>query len=249
MYKIYLITNLVNHKKYIGLTKNSIAERMAKHIQAAKSEEGFLLHRAIRKYGKENFTIELVEDNLTLEDAYEKEKFYIQKHNTYFKSELGYNMTLGGENAIQNQGENNGRSIASDEMRYKAIRLLKETNLTYKEIALKVGYPNTEDRALRSFVGDLNCGTSFRQEGINYPIRKDPFATRAKGLKNGNALPEEKIKQIINLLTTTKKSYTEIGSIVGVGREVVGRINRCKTYTEIHEYKEDIRKESQNESK
>ena len=249
MYKIYLITNLVNHKRYVGLTKNSIGERMAKHVQAAKSEEGFLLHRAIRKYGKENFTIELVEDNLTLEDAYEKEKFYIQKHNTYFKSELGYNMTLGGENAIQNQGENNGRSIASDEMRYKAIRLLKETNLTYKEIALKVGYPNTEDRALRSFVGDLNCGTSFRQEGINYPIRKDPFATRAKGLKNGNALPEEKIKQIINLLTTTKKSYTEIGSIVGVGREVVGRINRCKTYTEIHEYKEDIRKESQNESK
>jgi group I intron endonuclease len=249
MYKIYLITNLVNHKKYIGLTKNSIAERMAKHIQAAKSEEGFLLHRAIRKYGKENFTIELVEDNLTLEDAYEKEKFYIQKHNTYFKNELGYNMTLGGENAIQNQGENNGRSIASDEMRYEAIKLLKETNLTYKEIALKVGYPNTDDRALRSFVGDLNCGTAFRQEGINYPIRKDPFTTRAKGLKNGNALPEEKVKQIINLLTTTKKSYTEIGSIVGGGREVVGRINRCKTYTEVHEYKEDIRKESQNESK
>lgn len=249
MYKIYLITNLVNHKKYIGLTKNSIAVRMAKHIQAAKSEEGFLLHRAIRKYGKENFIIELVEDNLSLEDAYVKEKFYIQQYNTYFKNELGYNMTLGGENAIQNQGENNGRSIASDEMRYEAIRLLKETNLTYKEIALKVGYPNTEDRALRSFVGDLNCGTTFRQEGINYPIRKDPFATRAKGLKNGNALPEEKIKQIINLLTTTKKSYTEIGSIVGVGREVVGRINRCKTYTEIHEYKEDIRKESQNESK
>ena len=127
--------------------------------------------------------------------------------------------------------------------------LLKETNLTYKEIALKVGYPNTGDRALRSFVGDLNCGITFKQEGISYPIRKDPFATRAKGLKNGNALPEEKIKQIINLLITTKKSYTEIGSIVGVGREVVGRINRCKTYTEIHKYKEDIRKESQNESK
>ena len=53
---IYCIENLLNHKKYIGLTKNSIAERMAKHIQAAKSEEGFLLHRAIRKYGKENFT-------------------------------------------------------------------------------------------------------------------------------------------------------------------------------------------------
>ena len=249
MYKIYLITNLVNHKKYIGLTKNSINERMAKHIQAAKSEEGFLLHRSIKKYGKENFTIELVEDDLTLEQAYEKEKFYIQEYNTYFKNELGYNMTFGGENAVQNQGENNGRSIATDEMRYEAIRLLKETNLTHTEIALKVGYPNTEDRALRSFVGDLNTGHTFRQKDIDYPIRKDNIATRAKGLKNGNALPKEKVLKIIELLKTTKKPYTEIAFLVGIDSKAVGRINRCQTYTELHEYKENIRKESQNESK
>ena len=249
MYKIYLIKNLVNYKKYIGLTKNSIGERMAKHIQAAKSEEGFLLHRAIRKYGKESFTIELIEDGLTLEQAYEREKFYIEKYNTYFKNELGYNMTLGGENAVQNQGEKNGRSVATDEMRYKAIKLLQETNLTYKEIALSVGYPSLEDKALRNFVGDLNTDKTFTQKNIEYPIRKNQFETRAKGLKNGNALPKEKVLSIIGLLETTKKSYKSIGEMFNVGADTVGRINKCKTYTELHCYKEDIRKESIHEKK
>lgn len=46
------------------------------------------------KYGKENFTIELIEDNIPEDQIDSKESYYINKFNTFNE---GYNMTLGGQ--------------------------------------------------------------------------------------------------------------------------------------------------------
>lgn len=51
------------------------------------------IRKAIKKYGKDNFKIELLE-RVPLKEANEKEKYYIGKYNTYNK---GYNATLGGQ--------------------------------------------------------------------------------------------------------------------------------------------------------
>lgn len=51
------------------------------------------IRKAIKKYGKDNFKIELLE-RVSLKEANEKEKYYIGKYNTYNK---GYNATLGGQ--------------------------------------------------------------------------------------------------------------------------------------------------------
>ena len=50
---IYLITNLLNNKKYIGKTTQSIEERWQEHIYDSKRKkcETRPLYRAIRKYG------------------------------------------------------------------------------------------------------------------------------------------------------------------------------------------------------
>jgi group I intron endonuclease len=90
MYKIYLITNLKNNKQYVGITKFSLEERFSQHIK-----RGFILTEAIRKYGKDLFSIELIEEVETAERAYELEIFYIEKYNT--KSPNGYNLTDGGD--------------------------------------------------------------------------------------------------------------------------------------------------------
>ena len=53
---IYKITNLVNGKSYVGQTIRTIEERWKQHIKDSKgNKDDFYLHRAIRKYGKENF--------------------------------------------------------------------------------------------------------------------------------------------------------------------------------------------------
>ena len=94
MYRVYLITNLVNNKKYVGITHNTIEHRFEEHIQKSRCKNGtWVLHRALRKYGVDNFKIELLEDNIDKEQIGEKETYYIYLYDTYNN---GYNITLGG---------------------------------------------------------------------------------------------------------------------------------------------------------
>lgn len=95
---IYLITNLKNHKLYIGQTVNPISYRWREHINEAYegNKSNSLLHRAIIKYGLLNFNVEQLEECLNSE-LNEKEKYYIKKYDTYYTHNKGYNMTWGGE--------------------------------------------------------------------------------------------------------------------------------------------------------
>ena len=90
MYNIYLISNLENNKKYVGLTKFSITERFYQH-----TKRGFILTEAIKKYGEDKFFIELIEEVDTAGRAYELEQYYIKEYNT--KVPYGYNLTDGGD--------------------------------------------------------------------------------------------------------------------------------------------------------
>lgn len=52
---IYLITNNINKKKYVGKTTQSIEKRWQEHISESKREKREIrpLYRAIRKYKKD----------------------------------------------------------------------------------------------------------------------------------------------------------------------------------------------------
>jgi len=96
MTNIYKITNIVNGNIYIGKTINNINDRWKEHIYSAisKDKDGNCpLHCAIRKYGKENFLIELI-DRCEDFDSSNKEKYWIKYYDSYNN---GYNATLGGD--------------------------------------------------------------------------------------------------------------------------------------------------------
>ena len=57
---IYCITNKLNNKQYIGQTATTIKHRMGQHFSNTKQSEQ-LIKKAIKKYGKDNFDIEVVE--------------------------------------------------------------------------------------------------------------------------------------------------------------------------------------------
>nr|DAE13124.1 MAG TPA: intron associated endonuclease [Siphoviridae sp. ctLqe90] len=93
-YKIYCYTNLLNGKKYIGRTKQTLTQRAGKD---GKKYYGCLhFGYAIKKDGWENFFAEILEDELTYEEACEKEKEYISKFETS-NPKKGYNLQKGGE--------------------------------------------------------------------------------------------------------------------------------------------------------
>ena len=96
--KIYKITNKLNGKVYIGQTIKSLEERFQKHCWGTSENDRYHLNmaikRAIKKYGKENFTINLIEEVET-DKLDEREVYWISFYDSYNK---GYNCTLGGQN-------------------------------------------------------------------------------------------------------------------------------------------------------
>lgn len=84
---IYRITNTVNSKFYIGKTDKTIQERFQRHCYNHKIQNTYL-YNAMRKYGKDKFTIEILEETF---NGNEREIYWIQELNPH------YNMTSGGD--------------------------------------------------------------------------------------------------------------------------------------------------------
>lgn len=94
--EIYKITNKINNKIYIGLTIQGTRTRYLHHLYEARSGSPFPIHRAIRKYGEENFEIETIISIEGNEELKNLEKFYIQEYKANNR-QFGYNMTEGGD--------------------------------------------------------------------------------------------------------------------------------------------------------
>ena len=99
---IYLITNLINNKKYVGQTIQPVSRRWSGHIsESKKPDTPMVIARAINKYDKSNFKIETLEtvsntSQQELENQLnELEKSYIAKYDSTNR-DYGYNVDEGG---------------------------------------------------------------------------------------------------------------------------------------------------------
>lgn len=94
---VYMHTNTINGKRYIGITGQNPPERRWRNGGSGYSQSGYF-RNAIKKYGWDNFSHEIIKANLTFDEACEFEKFYISIYNT--KRPKGYNLTDGGEGSV-----------------------------------------------------------------------------------------------------------------------------------------------------
>ena len=89
-YYIYRITNNLNNKVYIGKRTSKVPpDKDTNYLGSGK-----LIKRAIEKYGKENFTKEIVEI-CTKESLSNREKYYIEREHCR-DLDIGYNIIEGG---------------------------------------------------------------------------------------------------------------------------------------------------------
>jgi hypothetical protein len=82
---IYEIKNIINGKIYIGKDTTNTASYYG---------SGILIKRAIKKYGKENFTKKIIDITNTNEELSKKEIYWIEE---YRKNHILYNITQGGD--------------------------------------------------------------------------------------------------------------------------------------------------------
>lgn len=93
---IYKIINNVNDKVYIGKTTTTLENRWWHH-KSDYLQYDWHLYKAMRKYGIDNFYMQLVEE-CNDDIINEREKFWIKEYNSY---KNGYNETEGGDGRVQ----------------------------------------------------------------------------------------------------------------------------------------------------
>jgi len=104
MFYIYMFKNKLNDKVYIGETGN-IKRRRKDHIGLALSKGYFkkvkqqLIHKAINKYGIDNFEFSIIDQFDNFDDAMTAEIRYIKQYKSKNRK-YGYNLTDGGEGFI-----------------------------------------------------------------------------------------------------------------------------------------------------
>ena len=124
-YKIYKYTSPSN-KVYIGQTKQTLIRRSNGTFGHGYKHSSHF-YAAIQKYGGlTNFSIEILKDNLTLEEANRWEQIYIQMYDST-NPKKGYNITTGGSN----------HTMSSEGKQKLRIRMLNNNPMHNPDIAKK----------------------------------------------------------------------------------------------------------------
>ena len=147
MIGIYKITNKINGNSYIGQSIE-IEQRLKTHFSRAyqnsekNREYNKPLYRAIRKYGEENFTFEVLEQ-CTKEQLNEKERYWVSYYDTYRN---GYNATEGGDGFPPHSGEDHGKTKLTNKdvyqirERYNNREIQKVVYEDYKHLIGESGF-------------------------------------------------------------------------------------------------------------
>lgn len=92
---VYLVTNLINGKEYVGQTRTSVEHRWAQHRLRSKCGRS-ALHAAMRRYGVENFRIDVLARVYGCRDDLLKAEAH-QVRERQSLAPIGYNLMPGGE--------------------------------------------------------------------------------------------------------------------------------------------------------
>lgn len=146
---IYKITNNINGKIYIGQTIRPIESRFSRHIRDA--ERGVLdthFARAIRKYGPNNFSIEVIDIANAQDELNLKEQYWIRH---YDGVRTGYNET----DALNKCGGNTYMSKTEEEL----------DNIGEKIRSGKIGANNPNSRSVKCL--NVNTGEELFFDTVN----------------------------------------------------------------------------------
>ena len=201
---IYIITNDINNKVYIGQS-NDPKYRFNQHCRP--NNDNSLIDLAIQKYGKEHFTMSILEG--PIRNYNEREKYYILKYNSLRPN--GYNILEGGNEPPLFKGiEHPEAKIKTNIELEKIVSDLRFTKNSIRDIAKKFNVSP-------SCVSDINLGNTYYNSNIEYPLRKNP--------NPAGKLTQEDIEEIIYTLKFSYSSYEDIGKRYGVEGRAISRIN------------------------
>lgn len=187
---IYIITNSINDKVYIGQTIQSLKDRWNEHCRNpfSKAEADMHIKRAILKYGKENFNIREIE-KCKIEELDEKEIYYISLYDSYNK---GYNSTKGGRygaKPLKLNQEQQSSCIELYKLGFSFRDIAKEFNVDKTTIKHVIEINNIPIRSTRTY--------KLSQEDRLRIIEESSYMSR-KDLMNKWNISKSYLSQLLN---------------------------------------------------
>ena len=189
---IYKITNTINGKSYIGQTIQNVKERFYQHCatKCSKAVSNMAIHRAIKKYGKSNFTVEVIEE-IDFANLNDRERYWIKYYNSYNN---GYNSTKGGQDGCKPFKDLDVESIIKEYNTGKSLRTLgtifKVDKQTIKDLLIR---HNVELRTTRTYklsqkdrdkvLEDFASGLSRKEIMIKWNISKSYLSQLINGYR------------------------------------------------------------------
>lgn len=189
---IYCYTNKINGKKYIGQVNGrtkTLRKRHKRHLL-----DNLIIDQALRKYGEENFTLEILHFGESLEELNYFEDFYILYYNSLISNGNGYNVARGGSNGNPFEGKTEEEM---NEFKKKQSQAHKgEKNYWYgkqkphnEETKIKIGQANKGKKRSdesRKNLSDAKKGRKLSEE------TKNKISEKKKGI---NAYQCKKVAQ------------------------------------------------------
>lgn len=225
MLYIYKFTNKVNGKAYIGQT-NNIEKRKRGHKSESfnKKANGYKLpfHNAIRKYGWDNFSFEIIEeinDDFGRDYLNEREKYFIELFNST-TDKNGYNITVGGDGCSKKPLTFSQRCQCSKILSEEQIKDIQDMLIQgFQYFEIKKKYPILSD----SFLQNINNGWNFIRDDLSYPL--STFHCRFSKETQENII--KKLKE--------GKTYKSIGKKYGISCSYLSQINNGKRWRKENE--------------
>jgi group I intron endonuclease len=209
---VYKITNLINGKLYIGKA-DDVVERWQKHLSDTRTMRGFILHNAIRKYGKENFDISVIEECESEEKALEREMFWIAEYKTNickYGNQFGYNLTDGGEGISGNVRSPESRKKMSEASRGRPKSEFHKEQLRLAKVGAKLS-PEHKANIGKAGIGRKQPESAKLKLSINHTGENNPQAV----------LNEQKVREIRILFVENTLSNKEISVKYGVAPRTI----------------------------
>lgn len=193
--------------KYIGKTTQKESTRWSDHKKEANditdNNYNSILNRAIRKYGAENFKVEILEDNIPENLLDEREAYWINYYQTYYlNNQHGYNMTHGGD----------GRRKYDE----KEIIQLWSSGLSISDTALQLGI---DSRTVASYLE-------------NYGISSEEISQQGEKARTQKRSIQINQYTLDGIFIKTWPSMSEIYKEKGISTTLIGKVcnheNNCK---------------------
>ena len=217
---IYSIVNTVNGKAYIGQTIN-FQRRKREHYNLSARGVDAVIYRAIRKYGIENFTWSIIEDNVDRASLSELEIYYIAFFNTY---EKGYNSTIGGEGTVRH------KYVTSEETKKKLSKAgigRKHSKESIIKMGISQRNPELQTRKRAARIAKKGKGNYIKQYTIEGIFVKEYDCITEASLQTGIsfAMISANLKGIYQIAGGFLWAYTK---------------NKCPTYVKPYNSKKEV---------